>query len=360
MHRQGWVPGISSLICSDHFLETDLVRTTQFTRLTKDAIPTRFKEIPEHLKKTNKERVPAKRKRTESYNETPAATPTSPSPPTNCLDHNYCIRDSPKTTKIQMTIQMNEMGKKLEEKQKIIVSLRKKLRTTQRKSQRYKHKFKSLTNLIKELKNKKLLTSSGENMLNQTFSGVPLALFKRIMSKSESKFKKSKSKSKSKSSVKLCDKGRKYPDILIAFALTLQFYSTKAYEYVRNTFELSLPCQSEIRRRYAKIPADPGFTEPAFVELRKKVEEAEKANKKVVCALMLDEMAIRKHGSFDGERIRGYVDLGNDVDDDSLPHAKDALVFMVVCVNSSWKVPCAYYFIDGLGGSERANLIKIC
>ncbi|CAL4156374.1 unnamed protein product, partial [Meganyctiphanes norvegica] len=51
MHRQGWVPGISALICSDHFLETDLVRTTQFTRLTKDAIPTRFKEIPEHLKK---------------------------------------------------------------------------------------------------------------------------------------------------------------------------------------------------------------------------------------------------------------------------------------------------------------------
>ena len=55
------------------------------------------------------------------------------------------------------------------------------------------------------------------------------------------------------------------------------------------------------------------------------------------------------------------MDLGNDFeDDDSTPHAKEALVFMVVCVNSSWKIPCAYFLIDGLSGSERANLIKIC
>ena len=71
-------------------------------------------------------------------------------------------------------------------------------------------------------------------------------------------------------------------------------------------------------------------------------------------------MAIKKDVCFDGEKFRGFVDLGNDVVDDSLPHAREALVFMVVCVNSSWKVPCAYFFIDGLGGSERANLIKVC
>ena len=75
---------------------------------------------------------------------------------------------------------------------------------------------------------------------------------------------------------------------------------------------------------------------------------------------MLDEMAIKKHVFWDGKRFRGYVDLGNDVDDDSLPVARDALVFMVVCVNSSWKVPCAYFFLDGLGGAERANLIQNC
>ena len=72
-------------------------------------------------------------------------------------------------------------------------------------------------------------------------------------------------------------------------------------------------------------------------------------------------MAIRKHVSWDGEKFRGYVDLGNDVEeDDSAPVAKDALVLMAVSVNNTWKVPCGYFFVDGLSGAERANLVKVC
>ena len=47
-------------------------------------------------------------------------------------------------------------------------------------------------------------------------------------------------------------------------------------------------------------------------------------------------------------------------DNDSAPIAKDALIFMVVGVNETWKVPDGYFFIDGLSGKERANLIKVC
>ena len=59
---------------------------------------------------------------------------------------------------------------------------------------------------------------------------------------------------------------------------------------------------------------------------------------------MLDEMAIKKNVSWDGTR---YVDIGSNEtdDDDSLPVAKDALVFMVVAINSSWKVPIAYFLL---------------
>ena len=49
---------------------------------------------------------------------------------------------------------------------------------------------------------------------------------------------------------------------------------------------------------------------------------------------MLDEMAIKKHVSWDGTKFQGYVDLGIGLeDDDSNPVAKDALVLMVVSVN---------------------------
>ena len=76
---------------------------------------------------------------------------------------------------------------------------------------------------------------------------------------------------------------------------------------------------------------------------------------------MIDEMAIRTHAEWDGQKYRGFIDLGTGVDDnDSLPLAKDALVFMVVAVNSTWKVPCAYFLVNGLHGIERANLIKMC
>ena len=43
-------------------------------------------------------------------------------------------------------------------------------------------------------------------------------------------------------------------------------------------------------------------------------------------------------------RYRGFVDLGTKIDDDSLPEATEALVFMAVSVNSNWKVPCGYIF----------------
>ena len=152
-------------------------------------------------------------------------------------------------------------------------------------------------------------------------------------------------------------KGCKYMPELKAFALTLQFYSTKAYNFVRKTFNLALLHPVQIRKWYTKVPAEPGFTEPAF----KALEVKAKGTKEVMCSLMIDEMAIRKDVSWDGKKFRGYVDLGNAVkDDDSAPIAKDALVFMVVGVSETWKVSVGYFFIDGLSGKERANLVKLC
>ena len=63
----------------------------------------------------------------------------------------------------------------------------------------------------------------------------------------------------------------------------------------------------------------PGFTEPAFNALKAKVREAKNKGKQVICSLMLDEMAIKKHISWDGKKYNGYVDLGNGIKDDSLP-----------------------------------------
>ncbi len=154
-----------------------------------------------------------------------------------------------------------------------------------------------------------------------------------------------------------------YPDDLRSFAVTLSFYSAKAYNYVREKFQLALPPPSIIRKWYSPIDGSPGFTEQAFSSLRTKVMEEKANGRKVFGALMLDEMAIKKHVEYDGKKFYGHVDIGanasgNDLKSEDI--ASDALVFLVTAVNGSWKVLVAYFLISKLTGSERANLVKLC
>jgi hypothetical protein len=216
--------------------------------------------------------------------------------------------------------------------------LKRKLKLSQQKVRRLKKRNTSLKGIVKQLKERNLIFSACEEMLQRNFCEVPVALFKRMSSNS--------------------GKGCKYSPELKSFALTLQLYSAKAYDFVRKTFNLALPHPVQIRKWYTKVPAEPGFIEPSFQALSQRVKNTEK---KVICSLMIDDVAIKKHVSWDGKKFRGYVDLGNDVKhDDSAPIEKDALVFMVVGLNETWKAPVGYFFVDGLSEKERANLIKVC
>lgn len=73
---------------------------------------------------------------------------------------------------------------------------------------------------------------------------------------------------------------------------------------------------------------------------------------------MLDDVATRKHIDWDGRRFLGYTDIGNGVEDDSLPVAMEAVVVMAVAVDGSWKIPIENFFISSLTGAERPNLIR--
>lgn len=73
---------------------------------------------------------------------------------------------------------------------------------------------------------------------------------------------------------------------------------------------------------------------------------------------MLDEMAIRKAIEWNGSLFTGYTDLGLGSQDDSSMLATEVLVFMVVAVNASWKLPIAYFLINGLSGFQKAELVR--
>lgn len=185
-------------------------------------------------------------------------------------------------------------------------------------------------------------------MLEKCFSGVHLEVMQRIQKQSSEGDEPAK------------PSREKYSATLRMFALTLQFYSTKAYNYVRETFDCALPHPSTITKWYSSVNGEPGFTGEAMNAIRVKAHEAKKNQKELLCSLVVDEMAIRKHVEWDGRKFRGYVDIGTEMDDDSTDVATEALVFMVVSLDSHWKIPCGYFLINGMTGKERANVVKLC
>lgn len=117
---------------------------------------------------------------------------------------------------------------------------------------RLKKKIVSLTQMLNHLREKLLITQEHNDILE--ICGPSAAeLFKRM-----------------------CLKSKKYSPSLRAFALTLHFYSPKAYAYVRDTFNTCLPHPSTIRKWYSTINAAPGFTEEAFRVLKEKTQKSDK------------------------------------------------------------------------------------
>lgn len=152
----------------------------------------------------------------------------------------------------------------------------------------------------------------------------------------------------------------KYPPALRSFALTLAFYSPKAYKFVRSTFHNCLPHLASISKWYKSVNGAPGFSKEALLALKMKRDEAVTKNRELLCNLVIDEMAIREQVEWTGNKFTGYVDVGTHIDSDELPKAKEALVFMLVCLNDAWKIPIAYFLIDGITGSQKAQLVIKC
>ena len=140
---------------------------------------------------------------------------------------------------------------------------------------RLKKKVSHLKQIIYDLKRKDFISTEASSLLEQSISDVPRSLIQRFILNSR----------KGKATRK------KYPPELRSFALTLHFYASKAYDYVRKTFELCLPAPSVIRSWYFNIDCSPGYCKQAFDLIKQKVEQSEYP---IICSLMLDEMAIKK------------------------------------------------------------------
>lgn len=132
------------------------------------------------------------------------------------------------------------------------------------------------------------------------------------------------------------------------------FYSNAAYEYVRKIIP-GLPHPETVRKWFRKFDFNPGISANIISSVKDHVFKLKNENKKIVFGLQADEIHIKKCTETDGKSTYGYVDLGTGITDDS-NEATSALVYMLVSLNSHSKTPIAYFFINGLGAQERANI----
>ena len=82
---------------------------------------------------------------------------------------------------------------------------------------------------------------------------------------------------------------QKYPEEIMKFAMTLQFYSMKAYKYVRNTLNIALPHPAHLRSIYSRVNGEPGFTEGAFSALKSKAQSNLEKEKITPVSVMMDD-----------------------------------------------------------------------
>ena len=235
-----------------------------------------------------------------------------------------------KSTEVEITPRKQKLFKQLNRQTLLAQSRKKKLAILRAKNQRLVKKNAELSAIVEKLQEKRLINQETADLLSSVNPGDTNFL----------KFQKS-----------------KFSPEVRKFALNLHFISPRAYNFVRKTFNTCLPHTRTLARWYQTIEGEPGFSSEALAALKLLCSNS---SQKWICGLCFDEMAIRQKVEWNGKNYVGFVNCGDQLETDVLPIAKEALVFMLTCVNGSWKLPVGYFLVNGTTAEQKANLLKTC
>lgn len=152
---------------------------------------------------------------------------------------------------------------------------------------------------------------------------------------------------------------RKYSETVRQFSIALSYYSSSAYRYVRSVFQNHLPDLHTIQLWLKSVDGSPGITTEALNTLARKVEEYKSDDKALLVSMLSDEMYIKKDIGWNDTKkeFNGFATCHDEKNDEDLPVAKNALVFMVV--GNDFKLTVAYFYLAGLNAMSRAALTNL-
>lgn len=151
-------------------------------------------------------------------------------------EHSYALNLSPRGVKRRYC----EMLAGQKQRSSYVV---RKLRQVRRKLLRRQRKLQDMKDTIKQLKSRTDINEAAVNVIEQCFGSIPAEMLNRKL-RGNSK--------------------HPYNDTIRSFAMTLHFYSPKAYSFVRSSFRSALPYPSTLRKWSTSVDGRPGFTAEAF------------------------------------------------------------------------------------------------
>ena len=213
--------------------------------------------------------------------------------------------------------------------------LLKKQRTIKTLRQKNIRKEKAVKRLVRQLQKSKMMSEEAGNSIGNNFGHMSIELFKNQQKNAEKQA------------------GSRYSEEIKEFAISLQFYSPRAYKFVRKSS--SLPHPSTLRAWSSNIEFEPGFLKNSLLYVESQVKE----NQQDCIIIIIDEVAIKKQLQWEkfSSKFVGHTDYGGITSEEPDTIASNALVLMVSGLKKPWYVPLAYFLPDKLNSDILHQLI---
>lgn len=341
--RENFNPTKYSCLCSDHFLPSDynLNRSENVFPVHHHKPILKFNAVPsvfifskekKKIRKPPLSRKPPpvkgkKRNSDDDMSTIPAKSPKLIAPDVEDLSSTI-------STEVPSIVHKDTTNSPTKEK------LRRKVKTLQQKLRRKEKKINSMQDIISQLKDKNLLCLDAATVINDNFTGLSSEIIRNQFENQNVE-----------------SHGHRYSDEIKKFSLTLNFYSPKAYNFLRPI--LSLPAPSSISNWTSSVKCEPGI----FVDVLKNLEEKQNHDRNFkYCGLVVDAMAIKNNILYDKStgKYVGFTDYGKDlvINEPDTP-ATEALVFMLVGLCGHWKTPIGYVLCNKIKTVNLTSFIKL-
>ncbi|XP_037831652.1 uncharacterized protein si:ch73-130a3.4 isoform X3 [Kryptolebias marmoratus] len=315
VRREGFSASPSSMLCSEHFSPETFDRTGQTVRIRAGAVPSVFC-FPAHLHRpvTTRTSQTSKKAQETPLPDCPQLVQEAEPLSAPNVDHSYALPSS-----------NEDLRARLREALARVESLERERRNAKDRERRAKN---TVNGLLEDLRAKNLINEELKEQLD-IYSDLPIHL--------------------------LLKQSHEYTKDQREFAITLHLHGPKAYSYLRETLNISLPHPHTLQRWMSSVDAKPGLN-MAMLDMLKGRQEEDPAKYGCVC-LMLDAMAIKKHVQYNPhtQKMSGFVDMGDGLNEQDV--ATEALVFMVVGLQGHWKAPIAYYLTKCLSPETQEVLL---